>query len=274
MSSHTHHGEKPFSALLFFINIVLSVVFCLGLIAMFLPSIWKIQINASWNMYLIVFVSAHFCFALFEHFFHRYVLHARLIPGLALFYKSHTKHHALTSIVLQKGRIRNVYPIIEEKQYEGSFFPWYSYVTFAAVVFFPLLLMQYVFSNTPIFIGGYTALAWSLILYEILHAFEHKPLEFWEPKLEHPNAYKRRFWRKAYAFHLRHHADIKCNEGISGFFGIPVADFLFGTWVDPETLYPHGSAGLAKEFISPRPIFFIRWLDMWADKRMKKLRAH
>ena len=40
--------------------------------------------------------------------------------------------------------------------------------------------------------------------------------------------------------HLRHHADIRCNEGISGVFGIPIYDFIFGTYVDPSTLYIHG----------------------------------
>jgi hemolysin III len=109
------------------------------------------------------------------------------------------------------------------------------------------------------------------MLYELIHAVEHWPQATWDRLVSHPT--QGSFWRKAYAFHLRHHADIRCNEAISGVFALPLPDLLFGTYVDPESLYRQGQQLDAKEFISPRPRFgLIRWLDRRAEKSIKKRR--
>jgi hemolysin III len=264
---------KPFSVKIFVINIVLSVSVYLAVLANLAPKVWQIQLQTSLGLLFWTFIAWHLSNAFLEHLFHRYILHTPAIPGMFYFYKSHTRHHALTHIVYKKiTGVHNVYPIIEEKQHSDSFFPWYSYTVFALVLTGPMALVQWLLPTAPIFLGGVLALAWTISLYEILHAFEHKPLEKWIPKLEHRIPIVRKFWRRAYAFHLRHHADIKCNEGISGFFGIPIADFVFGTWTDPITLYTHGTHVSKKEFISPTPVFFIRWLDLWAEKRKQKIR--
>lgn len=263
---------KPFSALLFVFTILLSVsVYLLGL-AYIAPKVWGIQLQASFTTHVITFLVCHLFNGLFEHPFHRYVLHSPLIPGLSYFYKSHTRHHGLTRVVWRKTGVENFYPIIEEKQHEASFFPWYSYIVFVGILTIPFILIQRLFPSVPIFLDGALALAWSLSLYELLHATEHKSLDKWVSKLEHPNKYLKKFWRTAYAFHLRHHVDIKCNEGISGFFGIPVADFLLGTWVNPNTLYTHGTQVDRKEFEPPKPIFFIRWLDEFAEQQKQRRR--
>jgi hemolysin III len=68
-----------------------------------------------------------------------------------------------------------------------------------------------------------------------------------------------------YSFHLRHHAVIDCNEAISGFFTLPVFDWLFGTFILPKTLYVDGSEWTASEFKSPRPCALIRWCDARSD---------
>ena len=264
---------RPFSALLFILTIVTSVSVYLLIIKYLAPSVWEAQWQASISTHVLVFLACHFCNGLFEHPFHRYVLHSPLIPGLSHFYKSHTKHHGLTRVIWRKTGVDNYYPIIEEKQHEASFFPWYSYLVFALVLTGPFALIQWIFPTLPIFLDGALALAWSISLYELLHATEHKPLEEWLPKLEHPNPVIQKFWRIAYAFHLRHHVDIKCNEGISGFFGIPIADFLLGTWVNPKTLYTHGSYVNKEEFLPPKPVFFIRWIDDFAEKQKQKRRA-
>jgi hemolysin III len=189
-----------------------------------------------------------------------------LIPGLSKYYKSHTKHHALTPVVYRKAGIKNRYPIIEEQQHEASFFPWYSYLVFVLILTPLFGFVQWIFPTIPIFLAGSLALAFSLSLYELVHAMEHYPLEKWLPKLEHPNLYLRKFWRTVYSFHLRHHVDKKCNECISGFFAIPVADFLFGTWVNPNVLYEDGTQVDKKEFEPPVPGFFIRMLDDLAER--------
>jgi hemolysin III len=272
MSEHSDVKWKPFSALLFVVTIVFSVSVYLTILAFAAPTIWKAQLEASLTSCILTFLAVHFFDGILEHPFHRYVLHSPLIPGLSRFYRSHTKHHGLTRVVWRQTGVENYYPIIEEKQHEASFFPWYSYLVFALVLT-PLFILVYLFDPTiPIFLSGALGLAWSISLYELLHAAEHYPLEKWLPKLEHPNQSIRKFWRIVYAFHLRHHVDIKCNEGISGFFGIPIADFLLGTWVNPSTLYTHGTHVDKKEFVPPEPIFFIRWVDEFAEKRKQKQR--
>lgn len=87
------------------------------------------------------------------------------------------------------------------------------------------------------------------------------------------NRYFGWMWRHIYSFHLRHHAVIDCNEGISGFFTFPVADLVFRTWVNPKTLYVDGGGWEPEDFHSPRPIAPIRWLDKWTDERVKARRA-
>ena len=263
---------KHFSAPFFVFTIVASLATYLVLFMLLAPATWNTQFQASIVSHVSTFLVCHFVLAIFEHLFHRYILHCPFIPGLSRFYKAHTWHHGLTHVVMKKAGIENYYPIIEEKQHEKSFFPWYSYLVFAFVITGPLIVAQSIFVTTPVLFEGYLALAFSISLYELMHAKEHKPLAKWLPKLEHKNPRIRKFWRTAYAFHLRHHVDPKCNEGIGAFFGIPVADLIFGTWVNPSVLYKHGSTIDQKEFISPRPVFFIRWLDDFAERTVKRRR--
>ncbi|MCW5548092.1 MAG: hypothetical protein KIT44_03940 [Opitutaceae bacterium] len=276
MSDHSHGGktEPKFSLGLFLLVNSLSFAGLCGLVALIAPAVWSAQLAAGWPAVLGVFLGVHLAAAFVEFFFHRYVLHAPLIPFLAYFYKQHTLHHALTRIGYQKGRqagetiphlVENVYPITEEKQYEASYFPWYSLIVFTGVAALVLVPLQFFIPAAPILLGGMIAVLWSLVLYETIHAIEHLPQEVWDRLVARPRT--GRFWRKAYAFHLRHHADIRCNEAISGFFALPLVDFLFGTYVDPNTLYRHGQSALPEEFVSPRPRFgFLRWLDRRADQ--------
>jgi hemolysin III len=80
-------------------------------------------------------------------------------------------------------------------------------------------------------------------------------------------------WLPAYAFHLRHHAVIDCNESISGFFGLPLGDWVFGTCVIPQTVYAEGEEWTPDKFRSPRPRWIIRRLDEWANRVVQRRRA-
>ena len=277
---HPEKNEEKFSVGLFLFTVGLTLICLCALLAMIAPEVWQIQRAAGWGALLVTFLAVHCVAAFMEFFFHRYVLHAPLLPFLSHFYKQHTLHHALTRIGYQKsagGRtelpclVENRFPIIEEEQHEASFFPWYSLAVFsllAGVIFVPL---QWLLPHTPVFLGGFLAIAWSLSLYELIHAVEHWPQEKWGRLLEHPTWGP--FWRKAYAFHLRHHADIRCNEAISGVFGLPLVDLALGTYVDPESLYAHGRPVEPSEFTSPRPRFaFVRWLDRQAEQAVKHRR--
>ena len=271
--------HKEFSYMFFiFINGLISV-FILIMLWITLPeSIWVIQLQESIWKLLKVFLSMMLFNCLMEYFFHRYILHKSVILFLYKFYRKHTKHHGLTRIGKRRTRsgkeilfiIENKYPIIEERQWESSFFPWYTLLLFSVIITPLLTLLQWIIPSYPWFIGGNIALLASLTLYEFVHAIEHWDKERWDKVIELPRWGA--FWRKVYSFHLRHHAVIDCNESISGFFTIPLADILFGTFVLPKSLYIDGGEWAESEFKSPTPIFFIKWFDEKAKNIVQKRR--
>lgn len=240
-------------------------------------SVWDAQILAGAWKYAAGFMAVSLLDCFIEYFFHRYVLHKPVVPLLSRFYRQHTKHHSLTRIAKRRtatGRevpfVENIYPMTEPEQGEASFFPWYSLAVFALLLTPLLALGQWLMPSFPWFFSGYGALALSLTLYEVFHAIEHWPFERWAPLIE--NARWGWFWRKVYSFHLRHHAVIDCNEAISGFFTLPLADLAFGTCILPKTLYADGAEWKASEFKSPRPCAFIRWCDRRADAMVQNRR--
>lgn len=282
MSNH-HHGSKAepkFSVTLFAITITLTFAGLCGVLALVAPGVWRAQLAAPWWMLAIVIVAAHCAAGVFEFFFHRYVLHAPLLPFLSHFYKQHTLHHALTRVGFQKAKkgqaampylVENHYPIEHKKQFEASYFPWFTLAVFVGLGSFVFAPVQWLLPQYPVFLGGLIGITFSLCLYEIIHAIEHWPRATWDRLVAQPTMGP--FWRKAYAFHLRHHADIRCNESISGIFGLPLPDLILGTYIDPETLYTHGHTTDPKEFVSPPPRFaIIRWLDERADRSIKRRR--
>lgn len=257
--------HKAFSPTLFVTINTLTAIGLFFLLALIAPGVWKVQLEASWGAIILLFLTFHLMNAFVEFFFHRYVLH-KPFPGLRRFWKKHTRHHALTMVVVQSDGNKNYYPILEEKQKESSFFPWYTLIIFC-LVYTPILTMvQILFPKAPVFICGWGAIVFSLVLYEFLHATEHVSLEKWKRLLDHPKFGW--FWKKVYAFHLRHHAEISSNESISGFFGIPIPDIVFRTYVNPGDMFEHGKPGNKPK--PPDPVAFIRWLDKVAERRMRK----
>lgn len=257
---------EAFSLPLFLFTVGVTVVGLLALLRFLAPGVWTAQFLVNPWLFLPAFAAVSMVLCFVEYFFHRYVLHMPAIPGLSRLYRQHTLHHALTRIGRRPGRegrtvlcVENKFPIVEEEQGEGSFFPWYTLATFA-LIFAPLLaLAQWVAPAFPWFLAGMAALTSSLFLYEVLHAINHWPIEKWLPLIESPTWGW--FWRPAYSFHLRHHAVIECNESVSGFFGLPVADWVFGTCLIPRTIYTDGEEWRPENFTPPRPRAFIRWLD-------------
>lgn len=271
-----HH--EHFSLPLFAFTIVASFSGLLGLLWWLAPGVWDVQFMASAWRGISAFVAISLVIGFLEYFFHRYVLHTPAVPFLRRLYRQHTLHHSLTRIVRKQSRdgrgilfIENKFPIVEEEQHEAAFFPWYSMAVFAVVLAPLFTLLHFALPGFPWFLAGFAALASSLTLYEVLHAVNHWPLETWEPLITH-----RRwgwFWQPVYGFHLRHHAVIECNESISGFFGLPVADWLLGTCVIPKTVYANGEEWSPEKFRSPRPRAFIRWLDERAKSAVRRQRA-
>jgi hemolysin III len=276
--SEHDHEHPPFSLPLFLTTLLASEAVLLAVLKYGFPAVWGLQLSATIWKGVAAFLALSLVNCFIEYVFHRYVLHKPAVPFLRRFYRQHTLHHALTRIARKTTRdgkglmfIENKYPILDEDQHEASFFPWYTLLTFAAILAPLLALLQHFLPSFPWFFGGFAALASSLAIYEIVHAIEHWSLERWEPLIED----KRWgfFWRPAYSFHLRHHAVIDCNESISGFFCLPLADWAFGTCLMPRSIYADGQEWSADEFTSPRPVWFIRMLDQAAERAVRRHRA-
>ena len=262
---------------MFALTVVMTVVGLLAILWFAAPQVFAAQLMAPWWKFAAAFAAISLLNCFFEYFFHRYILHLPAIPGLRRFYRQHTLHHALTRIARKPSRdgrgvvfVENKFPIVEAEQGEGSFFPWYSLATFAIFLSPAFALLQWMFPAFPWLFAGLAALATSMTLYELLHAINHWPFEKWAPLIEHPTW--GRFWRPVYSFHLRHHAVIDCNESISGFFGLPVADWVFGTCLIPRTIYADGEEWKPENFVAPRPRGFIRWLDARAHEMVEARR--
>lgn len=276
--SNHDSAHEQFSLPLFALTVVGTLAALFGAVRMALPVVWNQQFQIPLWRGIAAFFAISLLNCYVEFFFHRYVLHTPAIPFLRRLYRQHTLHHAITRIGRKPGRdgrgilfIENKFSITEPEQGEASFFPWYSLAVFA-LIFTPLLaLLQWALPAFPWFLSGYSALAASLALYELLHAINHWPFEKWEPLIQHPRWGA--FWQPAYAFHLRHHAVIDCNESISGFFGLPLADWTFGTCVIPQTVYADGEEWTPDKFLSPRPRSVIRKLDAWATRVVARRRS-
>ncbi|MGH7947069.1 MAG: PAQR family membrane homeostasis protein TrhA [Opitutaceae bacterium] len=270
--------HEEFSLPLFALTVVVTLAGLLAILRFAAPAVWDAQLLAPWWKFAVAFAAVSLLNCFFEFFFHRYVLHLPALPGLQRLYRQHTLHHALTRIArkpTKDGRgvlfVENKFPIVEARQGEGSFFPWYSLAIFSLFLSPAFMLGHLIWPAFPWFFGGLAALASSITLYEVLHAINHWPFEKWAPLIEHPTWGF--FWRPVYSFHLRHHAVIDCNESVSGFFGLPVADWVFGTCLIPSTIYADGEEWKPENFVAPRPRGLIRWLDARAGHLVESRRA-
>jgi len=249
---------EHFSLSLFLmVNIgTLAVIFA-GMKILF-PTLWATQIATPLWVIGVTFLAAHMLNAFVEYFFHRYVLHAQIVPFFGHFYTAHNTHHKLTDVT-QIIVTSNKFPIVKEPQHESSFFPWWSLAVFSLFLT-PLYILAWWYNPaSPVFIAGYSALFWSLLLHEVFHSAWHWPLSTWTPLF----ARKRTgwFWHLIYTFHLRHHANVRCNESVSGFFGLPIPDLLFGTYLPSNTRFPDQTLVPPSEYRSPKPYLFIKLLD-------------
>jgi hemolysin III len=269
--------HEEFSLRVFVLTIAATLAGLLTALRIIAPSVWWAQFHAPVWKDIVAFLAVNLVCCFVEYFFHRYVLHTPAVPLLRRLYRQHTLHHALTRIGRKPSRegrgilfIENKFPITEPAQGEASFFPWYALSVFALLLVPLFALLQWLLPSFPWFLCGFAALSVSLGLYELLHAINHWPFEKWAPLIEHPMW--GRFWQPAYAFHLRHHAVTDCNESISGFYGLPLADWVFGTCVIPQTIYTDGEEWTPDKFRSPRPFVLIRKLDAWTNRLVKERR--
>ncbi len=268
---------RPFSIRRFILLVGLQLSMLLVGIRVLFSSTWSHQVAAGPGAFVLALIGMKIIDCFFEWFFHRYILHGVVHPWFIRFSRGHRHHHALTPIKLgvrvegtAKRIVLNRYPITEESQFEDAAFPPYALLAFWAF-FTPLLfVIQQLLPAAPVYLGGYAAITLSMVDYEVFHAVEHYPYEWWKVATEHP-----RFgwlWRRIYGFHHFHHANTGSNEAISGFFGLPVADWIFGTYHQPPELLLHDRLATAADFGVKPPRRFIVWLDNWARRRETKIR--
>ena len=267
--------HKPFSIPVFALQVLAQLAALLLAFRYLFPTVWRNQVDGGVLPVVLAFLGVHLFMCFFEWFFHRYVLHSFVTGPLEMFSRAHRNHHGLTPIKLQpvtqgsERYVLNRYPITDEDQHEDSAFPPWALAAFWGI-FTPLLIVvQLVIPSAPILLGGYLAIAFSMALYEVLHAHEHFPYEWWKQATEHPSMGP--FWQKVYGFHHFHHANVSANEGISGFFGLPLADWLFGTYHQPKDLLLEGRVASARDFAVPPPPGWVKALDNWARKREAEL---
>jgi hemolysin III len=262
-----------FSVRRFLLRVALQHAALVLSIRLLFPEFWARQMSAGVGAFVTTFLVVLLCNSFFEWFFHRYVLHATIHPWLVRFARSHRHHHSLTAILLREnptktGRIViNRYPITEPIQFEASAFPGYALLVFWIIFAVPLTVAQALLPDAPVIVAGLSAVTWSLVSYEVFHAVEHYPYEWWKSAVEHPRLGW--FWRRVYGFHHFHHANVSANEAISGFFGLPIPDWVFRTYHQPEDLLLEGRLATAKEFkVRPgHPWTFVARLDSWARHR-------
>ena len=257
---------------------VLFGLFIVGQLAVLWTCVWYF-FNPTWNAQLAagppailatwLLCSLALCFG--EYFFHRYILHIETVRFLRSLYNSHLRHHKLTSITFDErtGRVRSAYPIADIAHDDQSTFPPWALIPFFAF-FTPFMApAAFSFPDVPILLGGYGAIAVAHFFYETIHVVHHQPFEpYWRRRLDQPVL--GRVWRRLYGFHLGHHAYYKCNLNVAGFFGIPLADIVFGTYKQPEPLLVDGAE--AGRDAARRLIASPRWPISWLDRVVFKRR--
>ena len=268
--------HRPFSFWRFYAIIVAEFAALLVLMRFATPGLWARQVAAGPWAIVAVFLVAHLGTCFFEWFFHRYLLHSVTIGWLRKLASAHRNHHQLTRIQLVSGEagpgrvVLNRYPIVDEDQHEDSAFPWWALAAFWLTFTPAIALGQWLLPHAPVVLGGYAAVTWAMISYETLHAIEHLPYDWWKHATEHPGFGG--LWRRVYGFHHFHHANVGSNEAISGFFGLPLADWTFGTYHQPKELLLHGRIATAREFAVRTPPRWVVALDRWARVRESHLR--
>lgn len=291
MNTNTPVHEEKFSPLRFLVINAVTLMVIVEMMKvilqwMSLDTLWQVQTHSAWWKVVVVFVvgQAANCFA--EWFFHRYMLHSPLVPGFSrLFVQHHRIHHMLTNVqpvpvaktvkVTRAKQWKNNYPIREERQYEASYFPDYSFAAFAGFALVVIIPIQALASTWPVLLVSVVSILWSLVMYEFIHAVDHLPMAFWEW------IFKQKFigglGQRMYAFHLTHHeyaSRFKWNQNISGFLlGIPLADWVFGTLKLPKEPFLHGTLVRRVDTWPPRPRFkWIHRLDEVAGRKVTQFR--
>jgi len=270
--SYENRTASRAAPLLFALFIACQLALLLGFIRYAFRPTWNEQLASGFGTIVLACLSCNLVLCFGEYFFHRYILHIETVRFLRSLCSGHLLHHKLTFIKFDDhaGTVRSSYPITDIDQDEQSTFPPWALVPFFAF-FTPFLApMAFSFPRVPILIAGYTAIAVAHFLYETIHAMHHQPYEsFWKPRIEQSPLGGA--WAWLYGFHQAHHTYYRCNLNVAGFFGVPLADLVFGTYKRPAALLVDGAAATREDArrLITQPRWPISWLDRVVFKRRR-----
>jgi len=272
--SFEKRSRMPLAPWLFGAFVVAHLVILFAAIRFVFPWTFEQQLSAGWPAIVLVSLgfSVLFCFG--EYLFHRYLLHMETAKLVRQLCTSHLAHHKLTSIGFDErhGTVRSAYAIEDQEHDLSATFPPWALVAFGAFWAPFFAVTAFSFPRFPVLVSGYTALAVAHFLYETIHVAHHMPYDsWWKPKIERGIAAP--VWRRLYGFHQAHHANYRCNMNVAGFYGLPLADLVFGTYKQPPALLNDGapaSKAVARD-LTPVPRWPISWLDRVALKRRKRI---
>ncbi len=264
--------RNPLAFSLFTIFIALHPLAVFAFVRYFFPTTWDLQWSSGLGGVVVTTLVFNLIFCFGEYLFHRYLLHANSISFLGRLSFSHLLHHKLTNIKFPGDRVISSYPI-EDKEHDASgTFPPYALVAFMVFLTPFLAIIAFSFPQIPVLIGGYMAITIAHFLYETIHVAHHLPYDpWWKSKIEWPVFGT--VWRKLYGFHQAHHANYRCNMNIAGFYGLPLADLMLGTYQQPAVLLIDGAPAtksLAANLTSA-PNWPISVLDSALLKRRKRM---
>lgn len=242
-----------------------------------LPNIWARQVADGffWNFATFILVALASSFG--EWWFHRDIQHNCIFSYLRYAYNRHGLHHGLTIIAVEKPGVRHMtimskYPMISYKQHQSVFFPAHMFLATLAFYSVLLVLLQWIFPGVPFLLGGYSAVAAADICYEIFHPLEHRSEEWWDERKKNPIArILRRYISYLRRLHEYHHLNIKYDMAVAGFFGLPLADMVLGTYYMPPVALTDGTSVTREDISPPQVSRFVRWHDLWVQTRSRRL---
>ncbi|MDP3935041.1 MAG: hypothetical protein Q8Q46_02415 [Candidatus Giovannonibacteria bacterium] len=219
---------------------------------MFFPNIFWREIGSPWQRHAEFFLYENLANCFVEWVFHRYILHSKTRIGYP-----HRMHHAATPV--------SRYAIIDAFQEKFSHFPNWALPAFFGFYFPFILIMKLTLPAGPYFLDILGAVVFSYLGYEIKHAHHHRLYGGWWQKWVEMKGPLGRLGGKCHIGHFVHHENWRLNNNVFGFFGFPLADWLFGTLDLARKILPGGGLEKFPGYKAPKSVWFIRVLDQGLD---------
>lgn len=279
MSNHDQGSDHPeFPWLIFWVTCLAQFGVVLGLFYWLFPTQFKGELGYGWwlipiTLFCGLFVSLH------EYLQHRYLMHGQPFSFLRAMREEHGRHHNATSVTASVSSseptaqvpVSNRYPIEEHDQDDHAKYRFYALSAYYAILLPPAIALKFFFPELPVILPMIISVTIGYTGYEAFHAWLHHASfeEYWIPRLH--DSPRKWFWQYLYKPHLVHHYRQQYNLSLWGFYTVPIWDILFGTffWIKKMPL-PHSTISYDESYCAKRPVFFIRWLDQWAESRKKK----